>query len=73
MVETDLSKTAEKLYVDENNRLQQTINNYLDSEYEITFRGIQGMEQGYSDNKVMRFKSNRTGEILTPLQILGLR
>ena len=61
----------EEGYKKDKARLQQTINNYLDSEYEITFRGIQGMEQGYSDNKVMRFKSNRTGEILTPHQILS--
>ena len=52
-------------------RLQQTINNYLDSEYEIIFTGKHWKEQGYSDNEVMRFKSNRTGEILTPHQILS--
>ena len=54
----------EEGYKKDKSRLQQTINNYLDSEYEIYFRG-------HPSKEVMRFESNRTGEILTPLQILA--
>ena len=56
----------EEGYKKDKARLQQTINNYLDSEYEITFIGNM-----YGNKEVMRFKSNRTGEILTPHQILS--
>ena len=45
-------------------RLQQTINNYLDSEYEIKLINYPG------GNLATRFESNRNGEMLNPRQII---
>ena len=63
VVETDLSNTAEKLDGNSDSRIQQTINKYLDSEYEVKLRG-------YPSEEVIRFESKRTGEELTPSQII---
>ena len=65
VVETDLSKTAEKLYVDGENRLQNAINQYMDGEYEIYVIDYPG------GNFATRFKSYRTGEVLKPQQVIG--
>ena len=48
---------------DGDSRIQQTINKYLDSEYEVRLRG-------YPDKEVMRFESKRSGEILSPRLII---
>ena len=44
-------------------RIQQTINNYLDSEYEVKLRG-------YPNKEAIRFESKRSGEVLSPRLII---
>ena len=48
---SDLTKIAEKLYVDGENRLQTAINNYMDDEYEMYVIDYPG------GNFATRFKS----------------
>ena len=63
VVETDVSNTAEKLDGNSDSRLQQTINKYLDNEYEIKLIG-------YPNKEVIRFESKRSGEVLSPRLII---
>ena len=55
----------EEGYKKDQERIQQTVNNYLDSEYEISVINYPG------DNFATRFESKRNGEILKPRHIIN--